>query len=47
MSTMVGLVMPGRAAANTLRAGRADRYGDAIAGAVIASVGVAVTVLGI
>jgi len=47
IATMVGLVVPSRAAAGALRAGWADQYGDAIAGAVIASVGVAVTMLGI
>jgi len=36
-----------RIATGALRASWADQYGDAIAGAVIASVGVAVTAMGI
>ena len=47
IATMVGLVLPSRVAAGALRARWADQYGDAIAGAVIASVGIAVAVLGI
>jgi len=47
IATMVALVLPSRVAAGALRARWADQYGDAIAGAVIASVGVAVTMLGI
>lgn len=47
IATMVGLVLPSRLAAGAVRARWADQYGDAIAGAVIASVGIAVTVLGI
>ena len=47
IATMVGLVLPSRVAAGALRARWADQFGDAIAGAVIASVGIAVSVLGI
>jgi nickel/cobalt transporter (NicO) family protein len=47
IATMVLLVVPMRAAAGAIRGQWADRYGDAIAGAVIASVGVVVAVLGI
>jgi nickel/cobalt exporter len=47
IATMVGLVVPSRVAASALRARWADQFGDAIAGAVIATVGIAVTLLGI
>lgn len=45
--TMVALVLPARAAAGTVVRGRwVHRYGDAVAGAFIAVVGVAVALLG-
>ena len=47
IATMVGLVVPSRVAASALRARWADQFGDAIAGAVIATVGIAVTMFGI
>jgi nickel/cobalt transporter (NicO) family protein len=46
IGTMVALVLPARAAAKRLRGPWTVRYGDATAGAVIASVGVLVAVLG-
>jgi ABC-type nickel/cobalt efflux system permease component RcnA len=46
IATMVVLVLPARAAAARLRAPWTVRFGDATAGAVIASVGVLVAVLG-
>jgi nickel/cobalt exporter len=47
IATMIALVLPARAAVNRLHAPWIARYGDAAAGAVIAAVGVLVTVLGI
>jgi len=47
IGTMVLLVLPARAAAATVRGAWADRYGDALAGAVVALVGLAVVSLGI
>jgi len=46
IATMVALVLPARAAASRLSAPWSVRYGDVTAGAVIASVGVLVAVLG-
>jgi hypothetical protein len=46
IGTMVALVLPARAGARSLRAPWIDRYGDAVAGGVIASVGVIVAGLG-
>jgi nickel/cobalt exporter len=46
IGTMVGLVVPACAAVARVRLPWAARYGDAVAGAVIASVGVLVTSLG-
>jgi hypothetical protein len=45
--TMVSLVLPMKAAVSAIHGQWADRYGDALAGAVIAVVGVVVAVLGI
>lgn len=45
--TMVALVLPARAAAATLRGSWADRYGDAIAGGVIAAIGAVVVGFGL
>ena len=47
ITTMVLLVLPARAAALTVRGVWADRYGDALAGGVVALVGLAVVSLGI
>jgi nickel/cobalt transporter (NicO) family protein len=47
IATMVLLVLPARAAAATIRGAWADRYGDALAGGVVALVGLAVLSLGI
>lgn len=47
IATMVLLVLPARAAATAVGARWADRYGDALAGAVIAGIGVLVAVLGV
>jgi nickel/cobalt exporter len=47
IGTMVLLVLPARAAAGVARGAWADRYGDALAGAVVAVVGVVVVSLGI
>jgi nickel/cobalt exporter len=47
IATMVALVLPARAAAGAVRGAWADRYGDALAGGVVALVGVAVISLGI
>jgi nickel/cobalt transporter (NicO) family protein len=47
IATMVALVMPTRLIAHSIRLGWTDQYGDAIAGAIIAGVGIAVAVLGI
>jgi hypothetical protein len=47
IATMVVLVMPTREAAGRLAGAWADRWGDALAGGVVATVGLAVMVLGI
>jgi nickel/cobalt exporter len=47
IGTMVLLVLPARAAAGAVRGRWADQYGDALAGGVIALVGIAVVSLGI
>ena len=47
IGTMVMLVLPARAAAGIARGAWADRYGDALAGGVVAAVGVVVVALGI
>ena len=47
IATMVGLALPARAAASTVRGAWADRYGDALAGGIITAVGVFVAVVGI
>jgi nickel/cobalt transporter (NicO) family protein len=47
IGTMVALVLPTRAAATTARGAWVDRHGDALAGAVVALVGMAVLGLGI
>jgi hypothetical protein len=47
IGTMVALVLPARAVTSTVRGAWADRFGDALAGAIIAAVGVAVVSLGI
>ena len=47
LATMVALVLPARAGASRLRAPWLDRYGDAVAGALIAVIGLAVGALGI
>jgi ABC-type nickel/cobalt efflux system permease component RcnA len=47
ISTMVGLALPARAAVSTVTGDWADRYGDAVAGALIASVGLFVAAVGI
>lgn len=47
IATMVLLVLPARAAAGLARGAWAERYGDALAGAVVALVGIAVVGLGI
>ena len=47
IGTMVALVLPARAVATTVRGRWADRYGDALAGGVIAAVGIAVVSLGL
>jgi nickel/cobalt exporter len=46
LAAMVGLVLPARAGVNVIRAHWIDRYGDAVAGATIAAVGVLVLSLG-
>ena len=46
LATMTVLVLPARAGARRLRAGWLDRFGDALAGTVIAAVGLAVIGLG-
>jgi len=46
IGTMLALVLPARAGARVLRAPWLDHYGDAVAGGVIAAVGVLVTALG-
>jgi ABC-type nickel/cobalt efflux system permease component RcnA len=47
IGTMVSLVLPARAVAGAVRGAWADRYGDALAGGIIAAVGIAVVSLGI
>ncbi len=47
IATMVLLVIPTREAASRIAGAWADRWGDALAGGVVATVGVAVMVLGI
>lgn len=47
IATMVVLVIPARAAATTVKGAWADRWGDALAGAVVALVGIVVVSLGI
>jgi nickel/cobalt exporter len=47
IATMVALVLPARAAAGLASGAWADRYGDALAGAVVALVGAIVVGLGI
>jgi ABC-type nickel/cobalt efflux system permease component RcnA len=47
VATMVALVLPARAAATAVRGRWADRYGDILAGGVIATIGIVVNTLGI
>lgn len=47
IATMVVLVVPARIAATAIRGARIDRYGDAVAGGVIAAVGIVVVSLGV
>jgi nickel/cobalt exporter len=47
MTTMVMLVLPARAAASAIRGVWFDRWGDAVAGAVVATVGLAAMARGI
>jgi nickel/cobalt transporter (NicO) family protein len=47
IGTMVVLVLPARAVATAVRSTWADRYGDALAGGVIAGVGLVVVSLGL
>ncbi|HZR25652.1 MAG TPA: hypothetical protein VFA59_18790 [Vicinamibacterales bacterium] len=47
IATMVLLVLPTRAAVSNVTGAWADRWGDALAGVVVATVGVAVMMLGI
>ena len=47
IGTMVLLVLPARAAAATIRSAWVDRFGDALAGGVIAGTGLAVMSLGL
>jgi nickel/cobalt transporter (NicO) family protein len=47
IGVMIALVLPARAAAAAVGGAYADRYGEALAGGVIALVGLAVTTLGI
>ncbi len=47
IATMVGLVLPARAAVNAVRAAWIDRYGHAVAGGLIVSVGILVASLGL
>jgi hypothetical protein len=47
IATMVGLVLPARAATHAVRTPWVDRFGDVLAGSVIACVGVMVGVMGI
>ena len=46
LGAMVALVLPARAGAQVIRAGWVDHYGDAVAGALIAAVGLVVARLG-
>jgi hypothetical protein len=46
LAAMVALVLPARAGVSVIRAGWVDRYGDAVAGGLIAAVGLLVTGLG-
>jgi nickel/cobalt exporter len=46
IATMVALVLPARAAANTVRGAWADKWSDALAGGVVAGIGLAVMALG-
>jgi nickel/cobalt transporter (NicO) family protein len=46
IGTMVLLVLPARAAASAVRGTFVDRYGDALAGGVVATVGIAVLMFG-
>jgi nickel/cobalt exporter len=46
LAAMVALVLPARAGVSVIRAGWLDRYGDAVAGGLIAAVGLLVTGLG-
>jgi hypothetical protein len=47
IGTMVVLVLPAHAAIATVRGAWADRWGDALAGALVALVGILVTSLGV
>jgi hypothetical protein len=47
ITTMVMLVLPARAAATAIHGVWFDRWGDALAGAVVATVGLAVMIIGI
>jgi ABC-type nickel/cobalt efflux system permease component RcnA len=47
IGTMVALVLPARAAAQTIQGAWVDRWGDAVAGGVVAGIGVVVMALGI
>lgn len=47
LGTMLLLVLPARAGARLLKAPSLQRYGDAVAGSVIAGIGLAVTLFGI
>jgi ABC-type nickel/cobalt efflux system permease component RcnA len=47
IATMVGLALPAHAAASAVRGEWVNRYGDILAGAAIAVVGMVVAVLGI
>ena len=47
IATMVMLVLPARAAAGAVGGRWADRYGDALAGGMIAAVGLVVVSLGL
>ncbi len=46
IGTMIAFVMPARAVAGAIRGAWADRYGDLLAGGIIAAVGIAVVGLG-
>jgi len=47
IATMIALVLPARAATSAVRGGWVDRFGDVVAGAVIAVVGVVVGMTGL